>query len=63
MSEYIINDQWVLDKVSSDSKSFSSWLNNLMNTIEKSLGDKNPEALAEFKKDKNLHSIKNLSER
>ncbi|TFF63687.1 MAG: hypothetical protein EU521_00680 [Promethearchaeota archaeon] len=60
MSEYIINDQWVLDKVSSESKSFSSWLNNLMNTIEKSLGEKNPEALAKFKKEKNLHAIKNL---
>jgi hypothetical protein len=62
MTKYVINDKWVLDKVSSESKSFSSWISNLMDVIEKSLGEKNPEMLAEFKKEKDLHSLKNLDQ-
>ncbi|MEJ2251761.1 MAG: hypothetical protein P8Y97_19150, partial [Candidatus Lokiarchaeota archaeon] len=60
MSEYIINDKWILDKVSSESKSFSSWLRNLLATIEDSLAEKNPELLAEFKKEKDLHSLTDI---
>lgn len=60
MLEVNINDKWVLNRVSSESTSFSKWLGNLMNEIERKLGEENPEALAEIKKNKDLQSIKNV---
>lgn len=60
MPEIHINDKWVLDRVSSESNSFSTWLGNLMKAIEKQVGDENPEVLAELKKSKDLQSVKNI---
>ncbi len=60
MKDYRIDDDWILNRISGQSKSFSQWLSNLMNSIEKTLEEVNPEALEEFKKDKNMVSFKDI---
>jgi hypothetical protein len=60
LKDYRIDDDWVLNRISSQSTSFSQWLSNIMNSVEKTLEEVHPEALEEFKKDKNLLSFKDL---
>jgi len=60
LKDYRIDDDWILNRISGQSKSFSQWLSNLMNSIEKTLEEVNPEALEEFKKDKNMVSFKDI---
>ena len=60
MKDYQINDKWILDRVSSQSTSFSQWINNLIETVEQSLGDINQEQLEELKKNKEFTSLKDI---
>ncbi len=60
MKDYRIDDDWILNRISGQSNSFSQWLSNIMNSVEKTLEEVHPEALEEFKKDKNLVSFKDL---
>ena len=52
MKDFRINDKWILDRVSSQSSSFSQWINNIIDTVEQSLEDINEEQLEELKKNK-----------
>ena len=56
MKDYRINDKWILDRVSSQSNSFSGWLTDLLKLAEQI----NPEAFEELKKDKDFSSLKDL---
>ena len=60
MKEYRINDKWILDRVSSQSTSFSQWIENLMKTVEDSIEELDPEQLKALKKNKEFSSLKNL---
>ncbi len=60
MSDFQINDEWILNRISSQSTSFSQWVSNLLNTIEKSLEHAPPEITEQLKKDKTLSSIKGI---
>ncbi|MFX0153563.1 MAG: hypothetical protein ACFE9Q_03460 [Candidatus Hodarchaeota archaeon] len=60
MPEFQINDDWVLNRISSQSNSFSEWLSNVLKTVEKSLETAPSEIVEVIKKDKNLDSLKNL---
>jgi hypothetical protein len=55
-----INDEWVLNRVSSQSKSFSSWLKTILKEVEESLDEAPPEVLNELKKNKDFTSLKDL---
>ena len=56
MKDYQINDKWILDRVSSQSSSFSGWMTDLLKVVEQI----NPEAYEDLKKDKDFASLKNL---
>lgn len=60
MKDYRIDDDWILNRISGQSTSFSQWLSNIMNSIEKTLEEVHPEAVEEFKKDKNMVSFKDI---
>ncbi len=60
MPDFQINDEWILNRISSQSNSFSQWLGNILQTVEKSLEDAPPEVAEEFKKSKDLYSLQNL---
>ncbi|MFX0023814.1 MAG: hypothetical protein ACFE9S_15920 [Candidatus Hermodarchaeota archaeon] len=55
MPDYRINDDWILNRISSQSTSFAEWMNNLFDTVEKSLENAPPEVTEEFKKTKELN--------
>ena len=56
MTDYKINDKWVLDRVSSQSNSFSGWMADLLKVVEQL----NPEVYEDLKKDKDFASLKDL---
>jgi hypothetical protein len=56
MRDLKINDKWILDRVSSQSNSFSSWMTDLLKIVEQI----NPEAIQDLKKDKDFSSLKDL---
>ncbi|MFX1552210.1 MAG: hypothetical protein ACFFB9_17825, partial [Promethearchaeota archaeon] len=60
MPDFQINDDWILNRISSQSTSFSQWVGNLLKTVEKSLGNAPPEILEEFKKSKSLKSLQDM---
>jgi hypothetical protein len=60
MKEYRINDKWILDRVSSQSTSFSTWINTIIDSAEQSLKDVNQEQLEELKKNKDFTSLKDI---
>ncbi|MFX0004805.1 MAG: hypothetical protein ACFE9J_15160, partial [Candidatus Hermodarchaeota archaeon] len=60
MPDFQINDDWILNRISSQSTSFSQWVSTLLKTVEKSLENAPPEILEEFKKSKNLKSLKDM---
>ncbi len=60
MSEYNINDKWILNRISKQSNSFSDWISSLKNTISKSLDNINPEQLALIKDHKEDFSKEEL---
>ncbi len=50
MPTYHINDDWIMKRVSNTSTVFSGWVENILSTVKKSLGDTNPEAVNEIDK-------------
>lgn len=60
MKEYKIDDKWVLDRVSSQSTSFSQWINSIIDTAERSLVNIDQEELEELKKNKDFTSLKDI---
>ena len=63
MKEYRINDKWILDRVSSQSTSFSQWIENIMKTVEQSIEEFDSVQLDELKKNKEFSSLKNLDKK
>jgi hypothetical protein len=55
-----INDDWILNRISNQSSSFSQWVSNLLKTVEKSLENVPSEITEELKKKKELNSLKDL---
>jgi hypothetical protein len=62
MPDYQINDDWILNRISSQSRSFGQWLTNILNIVENSLEDAPPEVIEEFKKGKDITSLKKLDD-
>jgi hypothetical protein len=60
LPNFLINDDWILNRISSQSNSFSNWVNNLLNTVEDSLENAPPEIIEEFVKEKNKLSLHDL---
>jgi len=60
LPNFLINDDWILNRISSQSNSFSNWVNNLLNTVEDSLENAPPEIIEEFVKEKNKLSLQDL---
>ena len=63
MTDYHINDDWILARVMGQSTSFSQWVQELLNITEKSLEAKNPEKAAEFKKKRDLLQLKEMDKK
>ncbi|MBU7016597.1 MAG: hypothetical protein HXS44_03755 [Theionarchaea archaeon] len=63
MTDYHINDDWILARVMGQSTSFSQWVQELLNVTEKSLVAKNPEKAAEFRKKRDLLQLKEVDEK
>lgn len=63
MKEYRINDSWVLDRVSSQSTSFSQWISSIMKTVEQSFEDLDPEQLEVLKKNKDFSALKDIDKK
>ena len=63
MKDYRINDKWILDRVSSQSTSFSQWLNDILKTVEQSLEEIDPEQLKELKKTEEFTSVKDINKK
>jgi len=63
MKDYRINDKWILNRVSSQSTSFSQWIKNLINNVEQSLEEINPEQLEALKKNKDFSSLKDIDKK
>ena len=62
LPNYIINDDWILSRISSQSTSFSGWVKNLMINVEKSLDKAPPEFVEKFKKEANFEDLKTLDQ-
>ncbi|MFX1495997.1 MAG: hypothetical protein ACFFBH_00585 [Promethearchaeota archaeon] len=60
MSEHIINDKWVLDRISSQSSSFTDWLNNVIDTVQKSVKEITPKSLEKVKQNGDIASLKDI---
>ncbi|MFW9824729.1 MAG: hypothetical protein ACFFE4_17435 [Candidatus Thorarchaeota archaeon] len=60
MNDLKINDNWILNRVSSQSSSFSSWIKSIVKEVEKSLEQSSLEVLNALKKDKNFVSLKDI---
>ena len=63
MKEFRINEKWILNRVSSQSNSFSEWMIDLMDDVKKSLEEINPDQLAELKKKKEFTSLKDMDKK
>ncbi|NHJ49488.1 MAG: hypothetical protein FK733_16990 [Asgard group archaeon] len=64
MPEYIINDEWILKRVSKGSSSFSDWVNDLVGKVKESIADSHPEKVAELEESKkHLPDLVNLEEK
>jgi hypothetical protein len=60
MPDFQINDDWILNRISSQSTSFSQWVSSLVKTVEKSLENVSPEITEQLKKNKELSSLKDI---
>lgn len=60
MPNYIINDDWILSRISSQSNSFSGWVTNLISEVEKSIDKAPPEVAEKIKKEADFEDLKNL---
>ena len=59
MTDYQINDKWILDRVSSQSSSFSGWMTDLLKVVEQL----NPEVYEDIKKDKDFSNTKRIRQK
>jgi hypothetical protein len=57
MSDYNINDKWILNRISKQSTSFSSWISSLKNVISKSLENVDPKQLGQHGKNEIVTSL------
>lgn len=62
MTDYHINDDWILTRVMGQSSSFSQWFQELMSTIEKSVEPAHPEAAEEIRKSRDLTKLREMDE-
>lgn len=60
MKDYLINDKWILNRVSSQSTSFSQWIENIMKIVEQSIEELDPEKIEGLKKNMEIGSLKDL---
>ncbi|MFW9866597.1 MAG: hypothetical protein ACFFEN_10920 [Candidatus Thorarchaeota archaeon] len=60
MPDYRINDKWIMNRISSQSSSFSKWLSGLMSSIQNIFDNLPPEALTELKNSKDFNSIEEI---
>jgi len=60
LPDYKINDDWILNRISAQSSSFSQWITNLLKDIEKSLELIPPNDRKKAKIDKELANLKDL---
>ena len=60
MPNYVINDDWILSRISSQSNSFSQWLSNIMGIVERSIEKAPPEVAEEIKKEVDFGDLINL---
>ncbi|MFW9950569.1 MAG: hypothetical protein ACFFKA_10665 [Candidatus Thorarchaeota archaeon] len=61
MTEFIINDEWVLKRISSQSSTFEQWLSGLMNSVKELVEKKSSEGLAKLDKNKELKKLEQLN--
>ncbi|MHA1213041.1 MAG: hypothetical protein ACTSSH_11320 [Candidatus Heimdallarchaeota archaeon] len=52
MTDYLINDDWVLERVSKESTSFKGWVSNLIDTVSKAIGETRPDIAEKLKQEK-----------
>ncbi|TFG21022.1 MAG: hypothetical protein EU530_01660 [Promethearchaeota archaeon] len=57
MSNYNINDEWILNRISKQSTSFSSWISSLKNVLSKSLENVDPKQLGRHGKNEIVTSL------
>lgn len=60
MPDYIINDDWILKRISSQSTSFSQWITDLLKNVEKTIEQAPLDNREKAKIDKELANIKDL---
>ena len=46
LSKYLINDDWVLNRISNENNSFKSWIQDIFKTAKQAVQDVNPEIMA-----------------
>lgn len=65
LKEFIINDEWILDRISSQSPTFNQWLSGLINYVNKVVEEGDPKVLAKADKKgdlKKLEQLKNIKD-
>lgn len=60
MTDYHINDDWVLRRIMDQSSAFAQWFTDIMVTVEKSLEVVDPETAEKLKKKRDLGELKDL---
>jgi hypothetical protein len=60
LKDYRIDDDWILNRISKQSNSFSQWVNDLLKTVENSLETLPPELIDQQKVRNELSSLKDL---
>lgn len=63
MTDYHINDDWILTRVMGQSSSFSQWFQELMSTIERTVEPDYPEAAEKIRKSKDLTELRGIDEK
>jgi hypothetical protein len=58
LTDLTINDEWILNRISSQSSSFSQWFSGIMAGVKKVLEMVNPEVLAKMDKKEELNQLK-----
>ncbi|MEE9377469.1 MAG: hypothetical protein V3V33_05490 [Candidatus Lokiarchaeia archaeon] len=60
MKDYRIDDDWILNRISGQSNSFSQWINNILKGVEKTLENLPPEVIDQNNIQKELSSLKDI---
>jgi len=63
LTDYHINDEWILTRVMGQSSSFSQWFRELISIIEKSAEATRPEAAEEIRKSRDLAKLRDMDEK